>query len=89
MAKKKIFLQLFHMFHHFSICKRCLYAFSLDKRSLVVGRVFVSLIIIIDLLNRTRWLSAHYTDDGLLPRYLATEQFFFPTWFSFHLITGT
>ena len=62
--------------------------FSLDKRSLALGRIAVALVIMGDICNRARWLSEHYTDTGIIPRSLAIEKLFFPTWFSFHFIAG-
>jgi len=42
-------------------------AFSLDLRSLALFRIGLGLVIIADVFLRLRDLSAHYTDDGVLP----------------------
>ena len=61
---------------------------SIDKRSLALSRILLSCIIIFDLLNRLRWLKAHYTDEGIFPRSLIIQEFYYEYWFSFHFLTG-
>ena len=41
-----------------------------------------------DILNRSLSLTEHYTDDGILPRKLMFENFFYPTWFTLHAASG-
>ena len=42
--------------------------FSLDYRSLALMRIMVGVTIFLDLIERARSLTAHYTDNGVLPR---------------------
>ena len=42
----------------------------LDTRSLAVFRVGLGLLLLADILERSRNLTAHYTDAGVLPRSL-------------------
>lgn len=42
--------------------------FSLDYRSLAALRIFVGLTIFLDLIQRSHSITAHYTDNGVLPR---------------------
>ena len=63
--------------------------FSLDLRSLALMRVLFSLIILFDLVNRARYITAHYTDQGILP-VSAMNNFYSDPWiFSFHAINGS
>jgi len=62
--------------------------FSIDKRSLGLGRILIGLVVIGDVLNRSLSLTEHYTDDGILPRKLMFENFFYPTWFTIHAASG-
>jgi hypothetical protein len=43
-------------------------AFSLDLRSLALFRIFLGLLVIMDLAGRISNFRAHYTDEGVLPR---------------------
>ena len=63
--------------------------FGLDPRSLALFRVLLGLVLILDLLDRMRSLTAHYTDAGVLPRSAVTGQFLDPSAISLHLISGT
>lgn len=60
----------------------------LDTRSLSLFRVWLSLIVIADLLLRSRYLIAHYTDMGIYPRadYLSFGES--ATTFSLHAASG-
>ena len=42
--------------------------FGVDLRSLGLLRVAIALVILLDLMQRSRHLVAHYTDFGVLPR---------------------
>ncbi len=42
--------------------------FSLDYRSLAIMRMFIGLTLLADIIQRTRSLTAHYADAGVLPR---------------------
>ncbi len=42
--------------------------FGLDLRSLAVFRIGLALVVMADLFSRFRGVSAHYTDQGVLPR---------------------
>ncbi len=63
--------------------------FGLDLRSLALYRIGLALLILSDLINRGRFLTAHYTDFGVLPRSAFFR--FYPNQAipSFHIITGT
>jgi len=71
--------------------------FGLDLRSLAAFRVGVALFIIADLVSRSLNLTAHYTDDGVLPRLWANQYFtgnaLFSLWnpavLSMHMLTGS
>jgi hypothetical protein len=63
-------------------------AFALDLRSLAALRVAMALLIILDLIRRSRDLVAHYTDAGVLPRPALIHDY--SRWFiSFHSANGT
>src|SRR3990167_3086911 len=63
--------------------------FSLDLRALAALRVGLAFLILTDLLNRVRYLTAHYTDQGVFPG-AATDQFYQnPFFFSFHSLNGS
>lgn len=59
-----------HSFSSYSqaIKKRLARAWSLDLRSLSLFRVALALVIIADLILRSRYLVEHYTDMGIFPR---------------------
>lgn len=61
--------------------------FFIDRRALVAFRIGVGIMILVDLFNRSRLLSVHYTDDGILPRgdVVAAQGAFD---YSFHLLSG-
>jgi hypothetical protein len=62
--------------------------FALDLRSLACLRIGLGLLILIDLLLRSRDLVAFYTDQGLLPRSLLTTSPNALTHWSLHLVNG-
>jgi len=47
---------------------RIRFAFGIDLRTLALFRVLVAAMVIADLASRLRDLTAHYSDDGVLPR---------------------
>ncbi|HYE07757.1 MAG TPA: HTTM domain-containing protein [Planctomycetota bacterium] len=61
---------------------------GLDLRSLALFRVFIALVILADLANRARWLVAHYTDAGVLPRADSVALTASPWQWSLHLASG-
>jgi hypothetical protein len=63
--------------------------FSIDLRSLALMRIFVGLVIIGDLIERSIDLSAHYTDEGIAPREMVFRHLGHSCWFSIHLISGS
>ena len=76
--------------------------FGLDLRSLAVFRIGLALVVMADLLSRFRGVSAHYTDQGVLPRealhtnlfasFIALEKapnsLLHPWYWSFNLLNG-
>ncbi|NBW40437.1 HTTM domain-containing protein [bacterium] len=63
---------------------------SLDLRSLALFRMSLGLVLLLDLVNRGSYLSAHYTDFGVLPRGALLSEFTYSDWlFSLHLINGS
>lgn len=62
--------------------------FGIDVRALAVYRVALGVLLLLDLANRTRFLSAHYTDDGLVSRTLMIPRM--KTWtLSLYWMNGT
>ena len=61
---------------------------GIDLRSLALFRVFLAMLIIIDLLVRLSDLQAHYTDWGVLPRSIAIANSWAGSW-SIHLMAGS
>ncbi len=45
--------------------------FGIDTRALAVFRVAMAGMILVDLIGRSRYLTAHYSDDGIIPRSVA------------------
>ena len=62
--------------------------FGADLRSLAVFRVVVALLVLADLASRATDLSAHYTDNGVLPRTVLVEEVLNPWAFSLNLMNG-
>ena len=63
--------------------------FGIDLRSLAVFRICLALLIIADLINRSTYIRAHYTDFGVLPRAALLAEFS-PRWhLSVHLLNGS
>jgi hypothetical protein len=59
--------------------------FGLDLRSLAAFRIGLALLLLTDLVGRAGDLSAHYTDQGVLPISAVTA----PRYLSLHLLDGT
>ncbi|MBD1860261.1 MULTISPECIES: DCC1-like thiol-disulfide oxidoreductase family protein [Trichocoleus] len=62
--------------------------FGLDLRSLALFRIGIALLLLTDLFIRSGDLVAHYTDAGVLPRSLLTEELWKPGYWSIHAISG-
>ena len=62
--------------------------FGIDSRSLVLFRIGLGGILLLDTILRARDLSAHYTDDGVLPRHVWIELFGETGIWSLHLFSG-
>lgn len=62
--------------------------FGIDLRTMALFRVLLGCFIILDLALRSRDLSAHYTDFGVMPRDVAID-YLSVTSFSIHLLNGT
>lgn len=63
--------------------------FGLDVRAIALFRVCYASLILTDLLSRFRYLSAHYTDSGVLPRSAVDGGFFEAGSWSIHLFGGS
>ncbi|MEA2292436.1 MAG: hypothetical protein QOE86_75, partial [Solirubrobacteraceae bacterium] len=65
-------------------------AFAADLRSLAAFRIVLGLLVLVDLADRARNLTAHYTDAGVLPRadLLANREILDSSFFSLNLISG-
>src|SRR5215216_2429437 len=62
--------------------------FGADLRSLAVFRVALALLVLADLAMRATDLTAHYTDEGVLPRTALLEEVLSPWAFSLNLMNG-
>lgn len=60
---------------------------GIDARALAAFRVALGLVLLVDILHRSRYLVTFYTDDGVLPRALLFEQYPTTT-YSIHAISG-
>lgn len=63
--------------------------FALDRRSLGLFRIGMGLVLLADLVLRARFLTAHYTDAGVLPRPDLIETLYHPAMWSLHFAGGT
>lgn len=61
---------------------------SLDLRSLAFMRIGLGVIILVDLINRCCDLRAHYSDYGVMPRWVALKYSQSEWYFSFHFLSG-
>ncbi len=61
---------------------------GLDLRALGVFRILIAGLVLIDLMNRSFDLVAHYTDAGVVPRSLVFEHAEQPWLLSFHMLSG-
>lgn len=62
--------------------------FTLDIRSLSIMRIGIGLTLLLDLIIRSKDLTAHYTDNGVLPQELLFRSYWNEFHFSFFTITG-
>jgi hypothetical protein len=63
--------------------------FGIDLRGLAVLRIALASLVLLDLLQRARYLTAQYTDDGVLPRAALVPRFLDgPGYLCLHLISG-
>jgi predicted DCC family thiol-disulfide oxidoreductase YuxK len=63
--------------------------FGIDLRSLALFRVVIGSIVFLDLISRSRYLVAHYTDAGVIPRDALYVYLLRPTQWSVHLLSGS
>ncbi len=63
--------------------------FSFDFRSLALFRISLSLLVLLDLWIRSRFLLAHYSDLGVFPRSLETNINYADWYFSLHNSVGS
>ncbi|MGI9326608.1 MAG: DCC1-like thiol-disulfide oxidoreductase family protein [Pseudomonadales bacterium] len=62
--------------------------FAIDLRTMALFRVLLGAFLILDLILRTRDLTAHYTDFGVMPRAAALDSLSISS-FSVHLMNGS
>ena len=62
--------------------------FSADLRSLAAFRIVLALLALADLAMRVSDLGAHYTDEGVLPRWVLLQDVLGPWQFSLNLMEG-
>jgi predicted DCC family thiol-disulfide oxidoreductase YuxK len=62
--------------------------FGFDLRSLALFRIGIALVVLADLIIRAGDLTAHYSDDGILPRSYLIETPVNPWYWSIHLLSG-
>lgn len=67
---------------------KLLEVFGADLRSLAAFRIVLALLVLADLANRATDLSAHYADEGVLPRTVLIEELLHPSKFSLNLMNG-
>ncbi len=67
---------------------RLLSLFRIDLRSLAALRIALGALILLDLVLRSRDLTAHYTDAGLMPRDLLLDRVPHARWLSVHFLSG-
>ncbi|MEM6426933.1 MAG: HTTM domain-containing protein, partial [Cyanobacteria bacterium P01_D01_bin.128] len=63
--------------------------YGLDLRSLALLRIGLALIILTDLFRRSGDLTAHYSDAGVLPRSLLTQEYLTGGYWSLHALSGS
>lgn len=63
--------------------------FRIDLRSLATFRIALGVLLLVDLALRSRDLTAHYTDDGMMPRALLLERVPHARWLSVHFLDGS
>ena len=63
--------------------------FSIDLRSLALFRITIGSLVLADLSIRSRDLTAHYTDSGIMPRSLLASTFGAVVDTSLYMINGT
>lgn len=70
------------------VFKQIIQFFSLDVRSLALFRIGLAGVLIADLALRSRDLTAHYSDGGVLPAGNLLSEFLHPWEWSLHFING-
>jgi len=63
-------------------------SWSLDLRSLAAFRICLGVLVVLDLINRSQDLVAHYTDYGVLPRSAMLNEFYRYYYLSLQFING-
>lgn len=62
---------------------------GIDIRSLAIFRIGLALVILGDLFIRMQDLTAHYTDQGVMPRDMLIGAIIDPWYISLHLMNGS
>lgn len=68
--------------------KKVVEVFGADLRSLAAFRIVLAVLVLIELANRVTDLSAHYTDQGVLPRSVLLQEVLDRWQFSINLVSG-
>ncbi|MGK7943723.1 MAG: DCC1-like thiol-disulfide oxidoreductase family protein [Microcystaceae cyanobacterium] len=68
--------------------KRLKQTIAFDRRSLAIFRIGLALVMMADLISRTRGLTAHYTDQGILPTAIVRDNLLPSGYWSVHLLSG-
>lgn len=63
--------------------------FSLNTRSLALMRIGLGFLIFLDLIIRMLWADWHYSDQGLIPREIWSQEIAWPGHFSFFNLNGS
>ena len=62
---------------------------SVDRRALALMRISLGSVLLLDLFERGSWISAHYSDVGVLPRDFMHRILWEPSYFCMHAWSGS
>ncbi|MGK7931397.1 MAG: DCC1-like thiol-disulfide oxidoreductase family protein [Microcystaceae cyanobacterium] len=75
--------------HETGFIKQLKETIAFDRRALALFRMALALVIMADLISRARSLTAHYTDQGVLPTAVVTQNLLPSGYWSVHLLNGS